>query len=127
MASMKDYLEKAMLRLGSRGAMPGTQIIQYSVNEFVAPDDGYVVAGSESGEVGEAVAARGAIFQSISRSPISVASLEAFIPCKKGETVSVYFGSKSKILKRFFLKSVGGGLKRLIQKAFCLGGRYGFA
>ena len=118
MASMKDYLEKTILRVGSRGAMPSDAIIQYGVNEWVAPCDGYVVAGSISGSDGDALAARGPIFQSISRAPAPNASQEVYVQCRKGEKVSVFFSAASQITKRFFVKSVGGGLNSLIYKLF---------
>lgn len=118
MASMKDFLEKMALKVGSRGAMPSGGIIQYGVNEWVAPCDGYVVAGSISGATGDAIAARGPIFQSISRAPEANASQEVYVQCRKGEKVSVFFSAASQITKRFFVKSVGGGLKSLIYKLF---------
>ena len=110
MATLKEYLEKMALRVGSRGAMPGTLWIDYSnVTNFVAPSDGWACAHGTATQAGDYVSLTNPGFSSTVAAPFTGHVPRIFVPCKKGDTVRFSTGSTTKVLFGF-LKSVGGGL-----------------
>lgn len=108
MASMKDFLEKTILRVGSRGAMPGTQWIDYSnVTSFVAPADGWAYAHVRTTESGGYIALSNSAFSTTVAAPSAGHVPQVFLPMRRGDSVR-YETASSKEIVFGFIKSVGG-------------------
>lgn len=121
MATLKEYLEKVALKVGSRGAMPGASgSIGYSgVSSFIAPADGWALFSAKSGVANDwMVLQNNARSFSASAAPYAGYAPAVFLPVRKGDTVKAGKGSTMSTQWLTFIKSVGGGLKSLIYKLF---------
>lgn len=130
MASMKDFLEKTILRVGSRGGMPSGGVISlsFSGSSYIAPTDGFLCVRASVDEDNQRFTCECSNGVNLSQWHPRSGTIGVVAPMAKGDTANVYVpnGNESEV---FFLRSlgaVGGGLKRLISLIF-FGGRYGFA
>lgn len=106
MLTTKSLLEKAMLRLGSRGSAPAENYVDVTTNTYVAPADGMAYLQGSNAliviEVTNGATKYGALSPNTALSRIHV-------PVKKG--LSILFdsigGEATNITKRFYY-SVGG-------------------
>ncbi len=129
MATTKELLEKAMLRLGSRGARCRGEATSFSVDQdstetqrFVAPEDGYVIAQGLSSVWSYCrivlTTSSSLTYMPVSGSGVAMAC-SAFVT--KGETFSVAY---KEVTNRalLFIKSIGGGLRSLAETLWRSGG-----
>lgn len=118
MASIKQLLETAMLRLGSRGSRDGDKVVSVAVDQsssdmqsFVAPADGFYKASGKATHDSGALFCDGGgerTFYRVRALWVS-APLTFTWPCKKGSTIRVqYVNIVDRTLS--FIKSVGGGV-----------------
>ena len=135
MATTKELLEKAILRLGSRGSRGGNfSTVQFSIDQdseedqsLVAPEDGHVLAyGLASAWSFCQIILNGRCGYTIQPSAGSGVVSMAWIPVSKGETFKVGF---TKLTYRTveFHKSVGGGLGFLRKLLGVVEVNYGYA
>lgn len=137
MSSLKDFLEKAILKAGSRAAMPGGNIIVVVDSDtkpsassggriaYVAPTDGYLAACAKNPASGGAAGnlhiynkTTGGIFSAYQPSGVNT-RVKATIPARKGDEIQVSSYQSAFIVDRVeFVKTVGGGLNRLIRLIF---------
>lgn len=136
MATTKELLEKAMLRLGSRGAR-GDGVIattyttdpsEYAFQYFVAAADGFVHASAKAN------AFQGRCLSFSCQSGVWVfptydanSTINGTMPVAKGERFGVAFsiGTSSRYIG--FIKSIGGGLGLLRKLLGVVEVNYGYA
>ena len=115
MATIKSLLEKAMLRLGSRGGRSSEEYVLITVDQnisdfqpFTAPTDGtYVVQATATSDKGFMWMDDGSGNDWSCRALFENGSLIFSFPIKKGATAHIQFsGLKDRTLK--FTKSIGG-------------------
>ena len=104
MPTTKSLLEKAMLRLGSRGSVPAENYVDVTTNTYVAPADGMAYLQGSNAliviEVTNGATKYGALSPSTPLSRIHV-------PVKKGLSVLFDASGATNLIKRFYY-SVGG-------------------
>ena len=111
MATMKDFLRKAVLNGGAKAYGPDeTRAITLDANveTYVAPSNGWVAIQAKATAVGAWTSAYTVALTSTSTVPYKDNNVQIFIPVKKGEIVSMYQGEVTNLVKRF-LPAVGGG------------------
>ena len=119
--TIKELLKKAMLKLGSNGAMPTSKritIVSSDVSNlsakpiiFTSPADGYIVAASKNGTpVGNLhMYIRDSLTFS-SHQNVTNTRLKGALPMKKGDTVQISSYAAAFIVDAVeFCYSVGGG------------------
>ena len=115
MATIKSLLEKAMLRLGSRGGRSSEEYVFITVDQnitdfqpFTAPTDGtYVAQATATSDDGYIWMNDGSGNGWSCRALFNNGALVFSFPIKKGATANIQFvGLKNRSLK--FTKSIGG-------------------
>lgn len=122
MATTKELLEKAMLRLGSRGARGSGSFVSISIDtssqnlqEFVASADGFIVAnGLGDGTHRDIKITSSSGIVTATTSSSGGYGCVTTLPVAKGETYSVRFRSMIERTMRFYT-SIGGGLRSLAE------------
>ena len=129
MATLKEYIEKAMLKVGSRGGMTAAGRISLNIannSTYIAPCDGYLCAafGSLTGFEFCRITSETDYQDNFGNAGESSAEFEVdlHVPLAKGQTAKVVYDASP----QFFFIPSAGGLNRLISLIF-FGGRYGFA
>ena len=123
MTTLKQELEAAILKVGSRGAMPGTQRIVIANSDttnlttpktYVAPSDGYIYAAAKNGNSN--VAGNVHLHNQSAQIPASSfqpekanTRVKIFLPAKKGDTLQISsYVSNFIVNEIIFFKSVEG-------------------
>ncbi len=116
MATTKELLEKAMLRLGSRGARGSGSFVSISIDtssqnlqEFVASADGFIVAsGLSDGTIRDIMIDSPSGTVRVITSSSGNFGCTFTLPVAKGQTYRVWFKGLTSQALRFYT-SIGGG------------------
>ena len=115
--SIKTLLEKAMLRLGSRGGRNGNESVAITIDQssvelqrFTAPADGtYEASSVATSDNGFQWMDDGSGNRWACRALFTNGAMSFSFPVKKGAIVYVQWGSAMKDRHLKFVKSIGGG------------------